>query len=166
VARATAAGDFSEGMMNFARRGLLKAMAALTGSTVLAQTVKAQAQAQIPAASSANPTGRTLIKGGYVVSQDAAIGEIDGADVLIEGSSIARIDRNIEASGAEIVDARNKVVLPGLIDTHRHTWETLTRSWIRKAISLSTSRSSTACSARISAPRMSISATCWDHWAR
>ena len=72
----------------------------------------------------------TLIKGGYVASLDPTIGEIEGGDVLIEGNAIVEVGRNIAAADADIIDARAKIVLPGLIDTHRHTWETLTRSWI------------------------------------
>jgi 5-methylthioadenosine/S-adenosylhomocysteine deaminase len=112
--------------MDVERRGLLKGLAALGGASVLAKNADAQAPGSMPR----TPNGQTLIKGGYVASLDPTIGEIDGADVLIEGSTIVDVGRNIRAPNAEIVDAREKFVMPGLIDTHRHTWETLTRSWI------------------------------------
>ena len=60
----------------------------------------------------------------------ASIGELDGADVLIDDGTIVAIGRNLLAPDADVIDARDKLVLPGLIDTHRHTWETLTRSLI------------------------------------
>jgi 5-methylthioadenosine/S-adenosylhomocysteine deaminase len=112
--------------MEIGRRGLLKGLAAVGGATAFARSVDAQA----PPSATGNGNGRTLIKGGYVASLDADIGELDGADVLIEGSTIVDVARNINASDAELVDAREKLVMPGLIDSHRHTWETLTRSWI------------------------------------
>jgi 5-methylthioadenosine/S-adenosylhomocysteine deaminase len=112
--------------MNIARRALLKGIAVSGALSALIASVHAQPAPSAPA----NPRRRTLIKGGYVASLDRSIGEIEGGDVLIEGSTIAEIGRNISAPDAEIVDARAKIVLPGLIDTHRHTWETLTRSWI------------------------------------
>jgi dihydroorotase len=59
-----------------------------------------------------------LIKGGRVI--DPAHGIDAVLDVLIEEGKIARIERNIVAEGAEIIDAAGKVVTPGLIDIHVH----------------------------------------------
>jgi cytosine/adenosine deaminase-related metal-dependent hydrolase len=73
---------------------------------------------------------RTLIRGGFVATMDSKLGDLPVGDVLIENGAIAQIAPSISASDAELVDARDKLVMPGLIDTHRHTWETLTRSWI------------------------------------
>ncbi len=50
--------------------------------------------------------------------------------MLIDGGAIAAVGRDLQAADAQIIDARSKLVLPGLIDTHRHTWETVTRSLI------------------------------------
>lgn len=72
--------------------------------------------------------GHVLLKGGYVATMDGAIGELPEADVLFEGGILKAIGKNIKAPGARIVDARRKLVLPGLVDTHRHAWETLGRS--------------------------------------
>jgi 5-methylthioadenosine/S-adenosylhomocysteine deaminase len=74
--------------------------------------------------------GRILIKDGHVATLDMATGERDAADVLIENGAILAIGRDLSAGDAEVIDAANKLVVPGLIDTHRHTWETLTRSLI------------------------------------
>jgi len=67
---------------------------------------------------------RVLIKGGHVVSMDVAIGELPGADVLIEDDRIIAVARGIEAEGAEIIDAARMIVLPGFINGHLHTWQT------------------------------------------
>lgn len=63
-----------------------------------------------------------LIKGGIVVEDCDS--EPRRADVLVEGGRIARIGTDIPAAGTEIVDATHGVVIPGLVDTHRHTWQT------------------------------------------
>ena len=41
-------------------------------------------------------------------------------DVLIEGSRIVAVGRNIDSSSAEILDVTGKVVLPGFVDPHTH----------------------------------------------
>ena len=71
---------------------------------------------------------RTLIKGGTVISVDPAVGDFDTGDVLIEDGAIAEVGPNIDAGDAEVIDATDRIVLPGLIDTHRHTWQALFRN--------------------------------------
>ena len=45
------------------------------------------------------------------------------ADILCEGETIARIDREIAApAGAEVIDAGGKYVFPGFIDPHTHIY--------------------------------------------
>ena len=73
-------------------------------------------------------TDRVLIKGGIVLTQDPALGEMADADVLVEDDKIAAVGRNLSADGARTIDATGDVVIPGFIDTHRHTWETSIRT--------------------------------------
>src|SRR5918993_2062542 len=70
-------------------------------------------------------TTRTLIRGGTVVSMDPQIGELTG-DILIEDDKIVAVEPNISADG-EVIDAADSIVIPGFVDTHRHTWETAIR---------------------------------------
>ena len=71
---------------------------------------------------------RILIKGGIVLTQDESLGELNGADVLVEGDKIAAVGPDISPDGAQVIDAAGDVVIPGFIDTHRHTWETSIRT--------------------------------------
>jgi cytosine/adenosine deaminase-related metal-dependent hydrolase len=71
---------------------------------------------------------RILIKNAIVLSQDPAIGELPEADILVEGDRIAEVRPGISADGAQVIDATGDIVIPGFIDTHRHTWETSIRS--------------------------------------
>jgi 5-methylthioadenosine/S-adenosylhomocysteine deaminase len=71
---------------------------------------------------------RVLIRGGIVLSMDDGIGEQPNADVLIEGSTIAEVGRNLSVADAQVIDAAGDIVIPGFIDTHRHTWETSIRT--------------------------------------
>jgi 5-methylthioadenosine/S-adenosylhomocysteine deaminase len=71
---------------------------------------------------------RTLLKGGTVLTVDKNVGNFPHGDVLIEGTKIAAVGRNLNASDAEIIDASNMIVMPGFIDTHRHIWEGILRN--------------------------------------
>jgi 5-methylthioadenosine/S-adenosylhomocysteine deaminase len=106
--------------MPIARRTFLAAAAAAAGLPLIAEPMAAQPR----------PAGRILIKGGHVATLDKSIGELDAADILIDNGTIVAIGRDLAATDADVIDARNKLAAPGLIDTHRHTWETLTRSLI------------------------------------
>ncbi|MEU8394102.1 amidohydrolase family protein [Nonomuraea sp. NPDC048892] len=70
---------------------------------------------------------RTLVRGGMVVSVDPEVGDLPRGDVLIEDGRIAAVGATVDAAGAEVVDATGKIVMPGFVDTHRHTWQTAFR---------------------------------------
>lgn len=75
-------------------------------------------------------TERTLIRNGHVLSQDDAIGEIANCDILITNGVITAIGPDLAGDGsidAQVVDATAMIVIPGFVDTHRHTWQTLIR---------------------------------------
>ncbi len=64
---------------------------------------------------------RTLIKGGTVITVDPAVGDFyPSGDVLVEGNKIVAVAQTIDAGDAEVIDATDCLVLPGLIDTHTH----------------------------------------------
>jgi cytosine/adenosine deaminase-related metal-dependent hydrolase len=72
-------------------------------------------------------THRILFRGGTVVSMDPAIGDLPAGDVLVEDDTIAAVAPAIDVTDAEVVDAAGRIVIPGFIDTHRHTWEAAIR---------------------------------------
>ncbi len=63
-----------------------------------------------------------------VVTMNPARQELHGADVLIRGGVIAAVGAGIVAPGAQVVHARGCVVTPGLVNTHHHLYQTLTRA--------------------------------------
>jgi cytosine/adenosine deaminase-related metal-dependent hydrolase len=67
-----------------------------------------------------------LIRGGQVISQDPAIGILPKGDVLIEDDRILAVQPDVSAD-ADVIDASGQIVIPGFIDTHRHTWESAIR---------------------------------------
>ncbi|GHA28053.1 TRZ/ATZ family hydrolase [Streptomyces tauricus] len=67
-------------------------------------------------------TNRMLLRSGHVLSMDPAIGDLPGGDVLIEDGRIAAVAHDIVAD-AEVLDMTGRILVPGFVDTHRHTWE-------------------------------------------
>ncbi|MDZ4094105.1 MAG: 8-oxoguanine deaminase [Paracoccaceae bacterium] len=62
-----------------------------------------------------------------VVTMDGARREIAGGDVLIRGGVIAAVGQGLTTTGQRI-EARGCVVTPGLVNTHHHLYQTLTRA--------------------------------------
>jgi hypothetical protein len=72
---------------------------------------------------------RTLIKNGTIITVDPAIGDLAKGDLLVEDGRIAQVAPQIDAGAdAEVIDASDRLVLPGMVDTHRHTWQALFRN--------------------------------------
>lgn len=66
---------------------------------------------------------RTLIRNAFVVSVDPQVGDLDGADILVEDGKIAAVRPQLDAADAEVIDATGCIAIPGFVDTHRHLWE-------------------------------------------
>lgn len=70
---------------------------------------------------------RLLFRNGFVVSMDPEVGDIPSGDVLVEDGRIVDVGRDLGVADAETVDASGMIVMPGFVDTHRHTWQTPVR---------------------------------------
>lgn len=70
---------------------------------------------------------RILIKGGTIVTMDPAAPDLPSGDILIEDGRISAIAEALDNGGAEIVDAAGMIVIPGLINSHIHTWQSALR---------------------------------------
>jgi 5-methylthioadenosine/S-adenosylhomocysteine deaminase len=73
-------------------------------------------------------SNRTLIKGGIVLTQDDKLGELPSADVLVEDGRIVDVGTDLSVDDARVINATGDIVIPGFIDSHRHTWETCIRT--------------------------------------
>jgi 5-methylthioadenosine/S-adenosylhomocysteine deaminase len=71
---------------------------------------------------------RWLLRGGTVVTCDPELGDLPRADVMIEDGRIEAIGPELAVGDARVLDVAGKIVMPGLIDTHRHTWQTPLRA--------------------------------------
>jgi len=64
---------------------------------------------------------KLLIKGGRVVDPANQVDE--ALDILVEGDKITRIEKGISCQVDKIIDAADKIVIPGLVDLHAHLRE-------------------------------------------
>src|SRR5213595_3858612 len=119
------------------RREFLKgtaATAAFAASPNLFSAHPAAADGGDPPEDSGRPGRRYIIRGGSVLSMDPKVGDFAQADVLVQGKKILAVGPNLRAGGADEIDARGKIVMPGFIDTHHHQFETALRSFLSNGI--------------------------------
>ena len=70
-----------------------------------------------------------VFRGGTVITVDSA-GVLENADVLIIGETIRAVGPQLEVpEGTLEIDASGGIVMPGMIDTHRHMWQTALRGY-------------------------------------
>ncbi len=117
------------------RRGFLHSGIGLAAAGAAVQADGALAQGAGPADADAELARlqgrrRILIRGGVVLTLDRQVGDFAQADVLIEDGKIREVRPNIVASDdtVAVVDAANRIVLPGFIDSHHHFYQGILRS--------------------------------------
>ncbi|WP_328609007.1 amidohydrolase family protein [Amycolatopsis sp. NBC_00345] len=72
----------------------------------------------------------TVLRGGAVLTMDSGRTVLEGHDVLVVDGRIAAIGVGLVVpDGTDEIDARGGVVMPGMVDTHRHMWQTTTRGY-------------------------------------
>ncbi|HJZ06612.1 MAG TPA: amidohydrolase, partial [Trebonia sp.] len=66
-----------------------------------------------------------LIKGGHVVTVDTHLGDLPAGDVLATDGVITAVGKDLKpaTAEAEVIGAAGRLVIPGLVDTHRHVWQ-------------------------------------------
>ncbi|WP_454561865.1 amidohydrolase family protein [Mycobacterium haemophilum] len=70
---------------------------------------------------------RSVVTGGSVLIGDPLTAEFRRADILIEDGRIAAIEKDLSGLDAKTIDATNRWVIPGFVDSHRHLWQTTMR---------------------------------------
>ena len=108
------------------RRTMLRFGAAL-GALGIAEHAGAQVAAapqpvRLPA------RGNFVIRNAHVMTMESGTGDIIGGDVHVRDGVIAGIGQYLEAPGANTIKGEGTIVLPGLVETHWHMWNTLLRS--------------------------------------
>lgn len=72
---------------------------------------------------------KTLIKNAKaIVTCDLKDTVFYNSDILIEGNCIKKIGKNLSLDKGEIIDATDKFIYPGLINTHHHFFQSFVRN--------------------------------------
>ena len=71
-----------------------------------------------------------VLRGGTVLTMNDAHEILRDADVLVVGEEIAAVGPSLEVpDGTAEIDASGGIVMPGMVDTHRHMWQTALRGY-------------------------------------
>ncbi|MHA6618105.1 amidohydrolase family protein [Pseudonocardia sp. DLS-67] len=69
-----------------------------------------------------------LVRGGCVIDMRPHPVVLRDTDVHVVDGRIAAVGPGLVVPGADVVDARQRIVLPGFVDTHRHGWQSVLRA--------------------------------------
>jgi cytosine/adenosine deaminase-related metal-dependent hydrolase len=112
------------------RRNFLEAIAAV-GSLGVAACATGQTQSKISAADRKTgtlpPRGEFVVRGAYVVTMDPKLRDIPSGDVHVRNGALIAVGPKLSAPDTKEIDGRNRVALPGFIDTHFHLWGSFAR---------------------------------------
>src|SRR4029450_6302193 len=78
-----------------------------------------------------DPAGSAIVfRNGLVLTMDDRRSVLNRGDVLVVGDRIAAGGENLAVpAGATEIDASGGIVMPGMIDTHHHMWQTAMRGY-------------------------------------
>jgi 5-methylthioadenosine/S-adenosylhomocysteine deaminase len=110
------------------RRAVLAAAASIGASTLMRDDAAAQSATTGQGAVGTLPApGEFVVRGAHVLSLDPKIGDLPTGDVHVRDGAIVAVGANVDAGGAEVIDGRGKICMPGFVETHWHHWTSLFR---------------------------------------
>ena len=104
------------------RRRLLGGTAALGALSVAGCATTSTTGGGLPS------RGEWLVRGGHVMTMDRKAGDLPSGDVHVRDGAIVAVGHGLQAPGAQVIDARSMIVMPGMVETHWHIWNTILRS--------------------------------------
>jgi 5-methylthioadenosine/S-adenosylhomocysteine deaminase len=109
------------------RRTVMAGASALGAANLLSGRAFAQAQpaGALPA------RGEFVVRGAHVLTMDGSLGDLLSGDVHVRNGAIVAVATNVPAPGAEVIDGRGMICMPGLIETHWHHWTNVCRPFVR-----------------------------------
>ncbi len=118
----------------FNRRTVLTGTTALGAASLLPGRVLAQGAAPAAGAGPAGALparGEFVVRGAQVLSMDDKIGDLPSGDVHVRNGAIVAVAASVPAPGAQVIDGKGMICMPGFVDTHWHHWTTFLRPAMR-----------------------------------
>ena len=119
----------------FHRRGVFKLAGGFGAALSLARPQPVKAQSAPPALSGSGGAlprrGEFVVSGGHVLTIDTNLGDLPNGDVHVRDGVIVAVGNNLSPPGAEVIDGRDMIVMPGFVETHWHLWCTALRLIVR-----------------------------------
>ncbi len=118
-------------MCEVCRRHFIRGAAALgaAGATGLfSSSLRAQERPGDAGTRRLPARGEFTIANAYVMTMDAGLGDIAGGSVHVKNGEIVAVGKDV-AGGGDTIDGTGMIVMPGLVETHWHMWNTLFRSF-------------------------------------
>jgi len=112
-------------MSKITRKDFLNLSTALVATAGLSACATSQTAAAAAPTTTAAPSssGKLLIRNADILTMNAQREEFTATDVLVEGGKITAIGKGLVAADAEVIDAGGMILMPGMVDGHRHVWE-------------------------------------------
>jgi 5-methylthioadenosine/S-adenosylhomocysteine deaminase len=108
------------------RRSFMRGAGALAATTLFGSRLMAQA----PSNDARLPTREEfVIRNAYLITMEADLGDIAVGAIHVKDGAIVAVGAEAAAPGARVIDGTGMIVMPGLVDTHWHMWNTLFRSF-------------------------------------
>ncbi|MEU6189087.1 amidohydrolase family protein [Nocardia sp. NPDC047038] len=70
---------------------------------------------------------RTLLRGAQVITMALDRPDVEEVDILVDGDRITEIGDRIDPRGADVVEFAGRIIIPGLVNAHLHSWQTAMR---------------------------------------
>ena len=112
-------------MTRINRRAMIAGSTALSAATLLPGRAFSQNASSLPA------RGEFVIRGAHVLTMDAALGDFPSGDVHMRNGAMVAVAATVSAPGAEVIDGRGMICMPGLVETHWHHWTNACRPFVR-----------------------------------
>jgi len=122
--------DKQPGSIN--RRTVLTGSSALGALSLFGAPAIAQNAAGMQPSATLPARGEFVVCGAHVLSMDDAIGDLPSGDVHVRDGAIVAVAANVPAPGAQAIDGKGMICMPGFVETHWHHWTNFLRPVMRQ----------------------------------
>lgn len=109
------------------RRTVLAGTGALGAVSLIGAPAIAQNAGGSGSAAPLPARGEFVVRGAHVLSMDDHVGDLPVGDVHVRDGAIVAVAADVSAPGAQVIEGKGMICMPGFVDTHWHHWTTFLR---------------------------------------